>query len=306
MTTILVLGGAGLIGKPVIEGLSARGHDVVCGDIVTDPELEVDVPTVRCDVTDPDDVGSVIRDHGPDTVVHLAYIVGGDTMTDLSRSVRVNVLGMDTVFRAAAERDVGQVVWASTVGAYGPQETYGDVTITEDAIPDAAFARPDQISYYASMKQQNEYQARVYAEEYGLAVQAVRPSTVFGARRASGFPWLSRLVEDALGDGTHIPYAPDARMNLVHVDDVARLFVEVASADEPTQSAYNTGGHTLTIAEIASAVEDATGGTVTYDEDGGEGPLAWDISNDRAAQEFGFELTPFEEALRGYVDAVSG
>ena len=88
MAKILVTGGLGFIGHNVVANLEAQGHTVIITDtqttygIIPKDELEYLMAERRrrlhttriygVDITDQDGVRWLLREHRPDTVIHLA------------------------------------------------------------------------------------------------------------------------------------------------------------------------------------------------------------------------------------------
>lgn len=298
--TTLVIGGAGVIGTALTDQLVVAGEDVVCFD-VDDPHRD-DVTAVRGDVTDREALAEAVRAHSPERLVHLAALIGGVTNEHPDRAVQVNCVGTDNALSVALDADLDHAVWASTLSVYGTKETQSaGAPVDEESVPAAAYVEP-AASVYAASKQFNERQARAYADK-GLDVRAVRPSVVFSPARKRG--WRGRLVEDALAGTGHIPHPPDETIGLVYATDAAALFAAVVLTDETEHRAYNTGGHAVTMREVAEVVEAETGGEVTCDPDGPAQSLVADIDNTRARREFGYELTPLDVCIRDYVRAVS-
>ena len=64
---VLVTGGSGFLGRSVVAGLAAAGHEVVSADLRP--------PAVEMDVTSQSQVDAVIGAERPEVVVHLASIV---------------------------------------------------------------------------------------------------------------------------------------------------------------------------------------------------------------------------------------
>ena len=54
-------------------------------------------------------------------------------------------------------------------------------------------------------------------------------------------PWRSRIFETPRRDASvQIPFAPEAQLSLVHVEDVARMLVMLAETTGVRSSVYNT------------------------------------------------------------------
>ena len=114
--TILVVGGAGFIGRRMIPKLVSQGHDVVCADInfalaahILEP-LGDKVRMVRADVTQFDDMVRLVNEVKPKTLINLSYFIGSDMPPHVA--TKLNVVGMDNCFEAARLGDVQHTVFA--------------------------------------------------------------------------------------------------------------------------------------------------------------------------------------------------
>lgn len=304
--TTLVVGGAGFIGATLTESLARGGESVVSFDLDTPATDHENVTPITGDVTDCATVEDAVETHEPDRVVNLAYVLGAESDQAPERAVRVNCVGMDNVLRAAVAGGVDRVVYASSIATYGSPEDHSG-TIREDVRPSAAYtAYP--LLFYSATKQLNEYQARLYADrsEGATEVVAVRPSIVFGPGREGGLTqWASDVVTRPVrGESAHLPFRPEQPLDLVYRDDVVALIRALLAAEEPAHEAYNTGGVTVTARELADAVTDEVGGSVTFDADADPIPLVADVSHERAAAEFGYDVTPLRDAIRSHAEAV--
>jgi nucleoside-diphosphate-sugar epimerase len=289
---ILVLGGAGYLGTALTGRLREAGATVIRADVSPGPDV------IDCDVTDGADVERVVASQEPDLVVNLAYLLGQPTEADPGRALAVNCVGMQHVLDAAGAAGVDRLVYASSIAVYGLPAAH-DGPIAEDATPPAAY-RQYPAMLYSATKQLNEYQARLAADRQGLDVAAVRPSLVFGPGHESGphAVWTEFAAAPARGEAVTIPHRPDQRLGLVHRDDVADLFARVTLADRLAHHAYNTGGHVVTVRELADRIERLFPGTVNADPDAEPVALVADVANERARRAFDYELTPLDAALR--------
>lgn len=297
--TTLNFGGTGFIGRRVTDRLAADGEEVVCVDLDPGEVARDDIIAIEGDVTDVGVVRDIVERYDPERVLNLAYVLGAEADKDPSLAVRVNCVGMDNVLRATAEAGVERVVYASSMTVYGTAGTH-DCAVIEEVTAPAAYTQYPWL-FYGATKQLNEYQSRLYADEYGLDVATVRPSIVFGPGRKYGLTkWASEFVsKPARGDVGHLPFDADQELDMVYREDVADLIVGMLRADSLAHHAYNTGGHTVTAGELARLVEETVGGTVTLAEDE-QSRLVPDVSSERATAELGYELTPLEECLRDH------
>lgn len=299
--TTLITGGSGLIGSEIATLLAERGESVVCFDTQRPDDPAGDVSFVEGDVTDSEALADAVATHDVDRLVHLAAMIGSTTNENPTAGLETNAGGVDNAFSVAESAGLERVVWASTHSIYGSRENYPEGPVAEDVKPPTAFSEYPDASFYAGLKQLNEYQSRIYANR-GLDVRAVRPPFVFGPKRDRG--WKGLLIDRALEGESHIPHPRDARICFTYVADVGDLFVRLLTGD-PSHHVYNTGGHTLTMGDIGETVEAVTGGTVTYDEDGGRLSQPPNYSHERAKSDLGYDLTPFEDCVRDYVERVT-
>lgn len=298
--------GGGFIGSPVANRLVECGESVVCLD--RDAEAipdTTDIDAVTADITDRDAIATAVEMYDLDRIIHLAYMLAAEMERHPTRAIKVDCLGVDNVFNAAAEAGVERVVFASSSAVYGRPGNY-DGTVSENTTIPAAFTEfPTYL--YAATKQLNEYQARNYTAHTDLDVVCVRPSLVIGPGRGSGATkWASSFITDpACGEMGHIPLRPDERLGLIYYKDVARLFVELAVSEPVSHHTYNTGGHVVSVREAATLVEDVFGETVTWDDEADPLPLVADLSSDRARHEFDYDFTSLEAAIRDHGEQVS-
>jgi nucleoside-diphosphate-sugar epimerase len=157
---------------------------------------------------------------GADAVVHLAWAI--QPSHDEPAMERVNVLGSQRVFGAAAEAGVPALVYASSVGAYspGPKDEAVDESWPTDGIPSSPYSR---------------HKARVerllddFAAGSRMRVVRLRPGLIFKREAASEIRrfFLGPLLPSFLVRPRLIPFVPDVpglRFQAVHADDVGEAY----------------------------------------------------------------------------------
>tara|TARA_A100001037_G_C15154185_1_gene642574 strand:+ start:6381 stop:7304 length:924 start_codon:yes stop_codon:yes gene_type:complete len=307
MMKTLIIGSSGLIGRNLTSQLAEQNESVVCMDLDLGATPDIDgVELVQGDVTNFSEVSQVIGTHEPDRIVHLAYLVGRGALQDLSLSLRVNLIGVDNVFRASVEHNVPRIIWASTLGVYSSIDYDDKLIVTEDSPrPYSPYTAFNTASYYSALKHMNEYQALLYSSREDLDICAIRPSTVFGPGRYTGYPWVGNFVEDAMsGKTTNVPMHPDSTFGLVYVDDVVNLFEKVTMAKKLNFDVYNTGGNLISIAEIVETVNTTLGGNMVPDTSR-EPTFQFNISHERAHEEFGYDILSFAESIKRHSSLIS-
>ena len=113
MSTILVTGASGFIGKALAASLAAK-HDVVC---MSRSNPGLDLPTIRGNFDAFEDLRQ-LDGYQFDAVVHLAAVTGGCLERD---GILVNVEGTRCLMRYLMDRGCRKFVMASSIAAVGFQ-----------------------------------------------------------------------------------------------------------------------------------------------------------------------------------------
>jgi nucleoside-diphosphate-sugar epimerase len=295
---VFVIGGSGFIGIRVIPLLIARGETVVCMDINTNIPMGEGVTVVRGDVTQFDDVMSTMAAAKPDRVINLSYHIGSDLAPHVA--MKLNVLGMDNCFEAARILGVKHVVYASSLAVSGQQKHFGERATTEDDF------RHGNVQY-AMHKIFNEWQAQDYSEKYGMQITGIRPANVTGPDKLRGsVDHVNCITQPARGKPVSFPYSDTVRIP-IHVDDIAEVFARVALADKPKHRIYNSGGHSISMGDLAKMVREfLPDAQISFDKETGGKELSGNylIDNSRLVQEFSLQYRPFRERVRQIINEI--
>ena len=293
--SILIIGGTGFIGRRLVPLLAARGEEVVCMDM--NPQtadyaaLGKQVRVVRGDVSQFDDLMGVMTAAKPSRVINLAYYIGSDLPPRVA--FKLNVLGMDNCFEAARLAGVNRVAYASSLAVSGEQKFYGDRIVNEDDF------RHGHVQY-AMHKIFNEWQAQDYRDKHGMEITTIRPANVTGPDKIVGsVDHVFCITSPARGKPVKFPYR-DAMRCPIHVEEIAEIFARVIMKDKPEHAVYNTGGHTISLGELAGIVREfLPDAQITFDKETGGKELSGNylIDNTRLVQEFGVQYRPYRERV---------
>lgn len=286
---VLVTGGAGFIGRHVVQSLKDGGyeprvldcfHSQIHGEApVRDGTLD-GVDLIEGNVQDFSAVTAAL--HGMDHVIHLAAEVGvGQSMYEISRYTAANDLGTAVLLQALTKYPVQRFVVASSMSVYG-EGLYRDSEghYVEDArrmhrreawdpvdgqgrplepVPTPEWKRPSLTSVYALNKFTQEQMALIVAPAYGCEAVALRLFNVYGPGQALSNPYTGVLAIFASrilnGKPPMIFEDGQQRRDFVHVEDVARAFVLALERTEATGQTINIGsGRSLSIEEVAAGL----------------------------------------------------
>ena len=135
--TILVTGGAGLIGTRVVRKLLTEGDEVIHQDI-RPPAREFNegpgkLHVIVNDASQSEELLSIITTYNVERVIHLAAVLPLDSERHPHRTSLINVAGTTSLFEACLWTSrVKRIVYASSSSVYGPQSFYGERPVTED------------------------------------------------------------------------------------------------------------------------------------------------------------------------------
>lgn len=289
---VLVTGGAGFIGRHVVQALKDGGYEPRVLDCfhaqVHGEEPAHDAALRGVEVVDGDVRNAAVVTaalHGVDHVVHLAAEVGvGQSMYEISRYTAVNDLGTAVLLQALTEYPVERFVVASSMSVYG-EGLYRDAegALVEDArrghrdqgwdpldargrplepVPTPEWKRPSLSSVYALNKFTQEQMALIVAPAYGTEAVALRLFNVYGPGQALSNPYTGVLAIFASrilnGKAPMIFEDGRQRRDFVHVDDVARAFVLALEKPGASGQTINVAsGRSLSIEQVATALLEA-------------------------------------------------
>ncbi|PKB74510.1 MAG: hypothetical protein BZY72_01440 [SAR202 cluster bacterium Io17-Chloro-G8] len=300
--TTLVLGGTGFIGKRAVPRLVQRGEKVVVMDInpgaADFSEFGEQVEVMRGDIMQFQDVVTAIMHAKPDRIMNLAYLLGsGDDTPHFT--MKLNILGMDNCFEAARISGVNRVTYASSIAVSGQQSNFGDRVINEDDPMHGT-------SQYAMHKRFNEFQAQQFNSVYGMSITGIRPANVTGPDKVRGSTDHVQCVTlPASGQPVSFPKAGLMRLP-VHVDDIAEAFVRVTMVDKSAHAIYNSGGHPISLDDLAAIVKKyLPDAQITFaSQDGKEDSGNYLADNSRLLGEFELEYPPFEQRVLQIINEV--
>ncbi|CAI8035316.1 Protein CapI [Geodia barretti] len=279
-----------------------RGEQVYATDINPLPDIrgvERDaIRSARVDITDFEQVTRSIVEAEPDRIINLAYLLGGGEGNP-HHQMRLNILGMDNCFEAARLLGVNRVVYASSVAVSGQQSNFGDRLATED---DGTFGS----SQYAVHKIFNEFQAKMFNENYGMSITGIRPANVTGPDKVRGSVDHVRCVTlPARGEPVSFPYQEMMRLP-IHVEDIAEAFVRVSLVDRSESPVYNSGGTAISLGHLAEMVRGyLPDAQISFDDPGGrEHSGNYLVDNSRLLNEFELAYAPLSQRVLEIINDV--
>ena len=215
---VLITGGAGSVGRQLVEMFAESGRAVRIFDLpmmdFSGLEGRDGIEIVRGDITNANGVRSAVE--GADSVLHLAALLPPNSERNRDLTFRVNVGGTQNIIAAMESENPGaRLVFTSSIS------TYGDTSADEP--PVRTSHSQSAIDIYADSKIEGEK----------LIAESSLDNTV--VLRIAGIS-----VPAFLEPPSPWPFMEGQRVEMVHRDDVAdALFASVSAPD--------AGGRVLTI-----------------------------------------------------------
>jgi nucleoside-diphosphate-sugar epimerase len=235
-----VTGGTGFLGLNLIGQLVDAGWNVVAFDREpsTAAHLErLGVALVEGDVTDPVACERAMPEH-VDAVFHLASDTGHWKLGD-ERQTRVNVDGTHVIVVASLKRNVGRLIYTSSMAAYGFQPG----RVTEKSRSTALKSR---INYFRTKRLAELEVHRGIGQ--GLDAVIVNPSNIIGPLDRSGWSRFFGLI-----DRGRLPGVPPGRASFCHVEEVARAHLAAYERGRRGHH-YLLGGADATFLEVVQQI----------------------------------------------------
>jgi UDP-glucose 4-epimerase len=238
MTTVLVTGGNGFLGRYVSTELLTRGYGVTVLDTRWREPVE-GASLVLGDIRDATAVTEAAAH--TDGIIHLAGVLGTqETITNPRPAAETNILGGLNVLEAAAQYRLPMVNIA--VGNWWMNNTYSISKNTIERFADMMNRyRGTKISVVRALNAYGPHQSA--AAPFGPSkVRKVMPSFICRA--------LSGLPIEIYGDGEQI-------MDMIYAGDVARIMVQAwehTVAHGPLVGLEAGTGRRTTVATIAASV----------------------------------------------------
>jgi UDP-glucose 4-epimerase len=303
-STIVVTGGAGLIGSTTVDLLLkehsprsivifddfSRGTRANIEQAIRDPRVSI----VEGDIRDRAAVARVVA--GADAVIHMAALRITACAAEPRLAFEVMCVGTFNVVEAAQASGVRKIVAASTASVYGMAEEF---PTTESQHPYG------NRTWYGASKMMLEGLLRSFNDMYGLPYVALRYFNVYGPRMDIHgkytevlIRWMERIDAGqpplVLGDGTQT-------MDFVYVEDIARANV-LALASDVSDEVFNVAsGVETSLNELAAALGRAMGVRVApeYGPERKVNPVPRRLaSTERAKRLLGFTASvPLDEGL---------
>ncbi len=296
MDKIIVTGGAGYVGSVLVSRLLQEGYSVQCldslrygGESLVGIWGHPNFDFRKCDITDFDKVGTIIKTSRASAIVHLAAIVGDPACkSDPELATRTNWDASMNLLKMAMDNGISRFIFASTCSNYGKMAD-PESFVTEDS-PLAP------VSLYAELKVKFEdVLLNEIPKHDGFSPTSLRFSTVYGMSPRMRFDLtVNEFTKDLAMGKELVVFGEKFWRPYCHVTDFSRAILAVlrASREIVAYNVFNIGdtGENYTkemiVNEIMKQIPDARVKYVQKNED----PRDYRVDFSKIKQSLGFTI----------------
>jgi nucleoside-diphosphate-sugar epimerase len=292
---ILIAGGAGEVGKHLVQDLTAQGHSVRVLDRAEKMKGQRDA--LRGDLSDPALVRAAVE--GVDVIVNLAWSFADDPQVIFGEDIR----GHLNLLEAACTHKVSRFIYTSTATVYG-KAVHHPVTEAHPCL--IADARKP---LYALGKYTAEELCRYFFKARGLPTTVLRFWWAFGA--TIGGSNLRDLIRKA-AKNQPLEMVQGAGGAFLTMADLGRAILLSVSKPAAAGQVYNLGSLFLSWKEIGDIIIGLTGSSsvikpISSEQWRGAAFLneVWDLDWSKAREELGYEPAESAETMKAsFIEAL--
>jgi len=293
---VVVTGGAGFLGRVVLEQLKAKG----CQQITVPRSAQFDLRKTSA-------IRKLYLQARPDMIIHLAAVVGGigANRENPGKFFYDNLMMGVELMEQARQMEIAKFVAIGTICAY---PKFCPVPFKEDNLWNGY---PEETNApYGLAKKMLLVQSQAYRQQYGfnsiylLPVNLYGPGDNFSPSSSHVIPALIRkCVEAKRRKDKNITVWGTGRATreFLYVDDAARGIVLAAQKYNSSEPVNLGAGFEISIKKLAELIVKLTKfeGKIIWDNTKPDGQPRRCLDTTRAAQEFGFEAkVSFEAGLK--------
>ncbi len=256
MKKILVTGALGQIGTELVPYLRDKyGTDnvIASGRIKESCESVVDTgPFEILDITSRENISSVIKKHGVNTVYHLASLLSATGEENPQALWDVNMNGLIKILETAREYNCS-IFFPSSIAVFGPDSP-------KDKTPQDTVTRPTSI--YGISKISGELLCDYYHTKYELDIRGLRyPGVISSAALPGGgtTDYAVHIFYDAIKKGKYTCFLEEnSSIDMIYMPDVLEGAVKLMEADPGKlqhRNAFNVSAISVTPKELSAEIK---------------------------------------------------
>ncbi len=257
MGGILVTGATGQIGSELTMKLRKKyGNDNVIAaghKRVPSEKLLQSGPFEFVDVTDKENIEKVVRDHGIDTIYHLAAVLSATGEQNPQLVWDVNMNSLYHILEIAREHEMSRVFWPSSIAVFGSGASRVNTPQDTVLIPG---------TIYGVTKVSGELLCNYYFTRYGLDVRSVRyPGIISSETLPSGgtTDYAVEIFYEAIKKKRYTCFVKeDTVLPMMYMPDCINAAINLMEADATKikhRTSYNVAAMSFSAGELVAEIK---------------------------------------------------
>lgn len=246
---IVVTGGNGYLGSFLVKSLKEKGADVYIISI----DAEKDDHNFPIDITEFDELNTVILQIQPDIVYHLAASISRNRDFNIfDNMLKVNVTGTFNLLKSLEKTECEQFIFTSTSEIYGNNES----PFHEELLP-------MPVSPYSVTKVMAENLIKTYCQNHNRNYTILRLFNFYGENMSDDF-FISQLINSLKNGNDFLMTKGEQSRDFIYVRDVISAMILVAEKTDAYNEIFNVcSGVGSSMESIASFIDQKIDGSAS-------------------------------------------
>ena len=237
MNNILLLGGTGFLGKPLLQKLETKNSVKI---MIHNSNLQTSAKKFKGDILIQKSFSKEIRNN--ETVINLL----GQMSADENGFINSNIIGGLNLLNSCIKKKIKRVILISSINVYG-ENLERPSKETDRLCPKTT---------YAGVKMITEQMYKAFAENHGINITILRVAGIFGPGNKRGF--LTKIIQSIKNNNiTPVCYNNgEQQRDILYIDDVVDCILNVVNSQHDGFHVFNISSvKRHSINELISMIE---------------------------------------------------
>ena len=237
MTKILLLGGTGFLGQPLLKKLE-RKHSLKI--MIHNTDLQTTAQKFKGDILNKKSFFDEIRND--ETIINLS----GQMSQDECDFINSNIIGGLNLLNSCTKKKIKRIILISSINVYGENLER----------PSKETDRLCLKTPYGGIKMVTEQMYKKFAENHGINITILRLAGIYGPRNKSGF--LTKIIKSIKNkDGIPVCYNNGQQQrDVLYIDDAVDCILNVVNSHHEGFHVFNiSSGERHSMNELISMIE---------------------------------------------------
>ena len=237
MNNILLLGGTGFLGKPLLQKLETKNSVKI---MIHNSNLQTSAKKFKGNILIQKSFSKEIRNN--ETVINLL----GQMSADENGFINSNIIGGLNLLNSCIKKKIKRVILISSINVYG-ENLERPSKETDRLCPKTT---------YAGVKMITEQMYKAFAENHGINITILRVAGIFGPGNKRGF--LTKIIQSIKNKNiTPVCYNNgEQQRDILYIDDVVDCILNVVNSQHDGFHVFNiSSGKRHSINELISMIE---------------------------------------------------